>query len=456
MSVKNKAEMQMMFLINVFLIQDLVCTQVHSERISVEDAGCCKPNEIQNSARLSPSTKFAFIIGAQKSGTTFLFDELVDRHPHIFPQANPRKMMNSKKEPHYFDHFLLSELSEYIGAFPDPYDVLQGSNVTWTFLDGTPSYLLFPSAACRVAAAFPHAKLVAVLRDPLQRAYSHWNMAKYFGQTAGFHTLVSHRQQPQRKEDKEDSIIRVIEDMSIAPADIKEGIDNNNHVRSSSNDSNKGGSMDNRTWLLEAASTRAVRSSPEDEAAASARNKTKSEMIDLILNHCVGMGDQALTLVRRGLYVYQLDWWLRLFPPSQLLIINHHEMYNESEALLDRVILFLGHDPSLKKRRDKTDVSQDMDDSMPARLRQLKRQDNNKVKQQAKSARAAFQKRNSSGWSLPRLETPDTYKDTMHQLYAYYQRHNERLYDLIDTLGPGTVGWSGNKFPSQYTAGNFE
>jgi hypothetical protein len=53
-------------------------------------------------------------------------------------------------------------------------------------------------------------------------------------------------------------------------------------------------------------------------------------MVTLIQNHCVSMGRDrlALTLVRRGLYVHQLEWWLKLFPPSQLLIINHQEVLN--------------------------------------------------------------------------------------------------------------------------------
>ena len=31
-------------------------------------------------------------------------------------------------------------------------------------------------------------------------------------------------------------------------------------------------------------------------------------------------------LVRRGLYAYQLAWWLRHFPAKQLLVLNHGEV----------------------------------------------------------------------------------------------------------------------------------
>ncbi len=30
-------------------------------------------------------------------------------------------------------------------------------------------------------------------------------------------------------------------------------------------------------------------------------------------------------LVRRGLYVYQIEWWLAHFPKEQLLVLNHEE-----------------------------------------------------------------------------------------------------------------------------------
>jgi hypothetical protein len=60
------------------------------------------------------------------------------------------------------------------------------SNATLTFLDGTPDYMHIPSAACRIAAAFPEAKLIVLLRDPVSRALSHWNMFRVFGGKKGF------------------------------------------------------------------------------------------------------------------------------------------------------------------------------------------------------------------------------------------------------------------------------
>jgi hypothetical protein len=40
--------------------------------------------------------------------------------------------------------------------------------------EGSPYYLFHPLAAERIAAALPGVKVVAMLRDPVERAYSHW------------------------------------------------------------------------------------------------------------------------------------------------------------------------------------------------------------------------------------------------------------------------------------------
>ena len=47
-----------------------------------------------------------------------------------------------------------------------------------TFIDGTPDYLHLPTSACRISKAFPNAKLIIVLRDPVMRALSQWNMLR--------------------------------------------------------------------------------------------------------------------------------------------------------------------------------------------------------------------------------------------------------------------------------------
>ncbi|MBA2458078.1 MAG: sulfotransferase domain-containing protein [Gemmatimonadales bacterium] len=103
----------------------------------------------------------ALIIGAQKAGTTSLFNYLV-RHPDVLP---PRG-----KEIHYFDLHYDRGVRWYRGRFPYEYR-LRGGALT---LDASPYYMVHPLAPERAARLLPDAKLVALLRNPVDRAFSHF------------------------------------------------------------------------------------------------------------------------------------------------------------------------------------------------------------------------------------------------------------------------------------------
>lgn len=105
------------------------------------------------------------IVGAPKCGTTSLY-YLLTEHPYVEPAA--------AKELHFFSsHFDLG-LEWYRRCFPRP-----------TYKDGrrtitgeaTPSYLFDPYAPERAATTVPEARLIVVLRNPVDRAYSLYQMA---------------------------------------------------------------------------------------------------------------------------------------------------------------------------------------------------------------------------------------------------------------------------------------
>ena len=103
------------------------------------------------------------IIGAMKAGTTFLYN-LLTRHPLVEPAAF--------KELHYFDHLIDEEDIEwYRRCFPQPRWLDGRRTITG---EATPSYLSHPATPERVAQVVPEARLIALLRDPVDRAYSHY------------------------------------------------------------------------------------------------------------------------------------------------------------------------------------------------------------------------------------------------------------------------------------------
>jgi hypothetical protein len=100
------------------------------------------------------------IIGAQRSGTTSLFNYLA-LHPQILVPLG--------KEVHYFDLHYTRGLKWYRGWFPFTWR-LRRACVT---VDASPYYLAHPLAAQRAGQLLPEAKLIAVLRNPIERALSH-------------------------------------------------------------------------------------------------------------------------------------------------------------------------------------------------------------------------------------------------------------------------------------------
>ena len=123
------------------------------------------------------------IVGAQKAGTSSLFD-LLRRHQAVCP--GPRK------EWHFFDD------EKRAWNHPDyrGYAAPARSERHRIAIDGTPSYLFWPHALERMRAYRTDLRLIASLRDPIERAFSHWAM--YYGKLADFPSFSQLAQGPSR------------------------------------------------------------------------------------------------------------------------------------------------------------------------------------------------------------------------------------------------------------------
>jgi hypothetical protein len=112
----------------------------------------------------TPALDFV-VIGAQKGGTTTLFEHL-RRHPDLCLPAD-------KEAPFFNRPELYSRGVEHLFTtyFPQP---LPEGRLLGTV---TPQYMCIDGCATRLGDAFPDCRLVAILRDPVDRAYSHYQMA---------------------------------------------------------------------------------------------------------------------------------------------------------------------------------------------------------------------------------------------------------------------------------------
>lgn len=105
------------------------------------------------------------IIGAQKSGTTVLY-RMLGPHPYV--------KRASQKEVHYFDHNFNKGLEWYRSHF-SPQRLKNGQKIVTG--EASPYYIAHSLAPERVARTVPQAKLIALLRNPVERAFSHYHFA---------------------------------------------------------------------------------------------------------------------------------------------------------------------------------------------------------------------------------------------------------------------------------------
>ncbi|MDO9379571.1 MAG: sulfotransferase [Nocardioidaceae bacterium] len=121
------------------------------------------------------------VVGAPKAGTTALHAALA-RHPQVHLTSPDAPYL---KEPKYF---LCDDAPP--PAYRGPGDAHSRQEWVWRRADyeamfasappgtlrgeSTPFYLWSPTARRRIADELPHARLVVVVRDPVDRAYSNW------------------------------------------------------------------------------------------------------------------------------------------------------------------------------------------------------------------------------------------------------------------------------------------
>lgn len=209
------------------------------------------------------------VIGANGSGTTSFYWNLA-RHPAILPTAT--------KEVHFFDRHWQDGLDWYRAHFP----LAAGTRGKMTG-EATPSYLFRPEIPERLAATVPDAKLIALLRNPVDRAYGHYH-----------------------KRFRKGSVTLPFE--AVARAELARLGER---------------PIDAQTFAERVAERDAQRGTPADRLDLDRYDGTP--------------------FLLRGVYAPQIEMWRKFFPAEQMLVLASEEYYAEPLALLRKTARdFLG------------------------------------------------------------------------------------------------------------------
>jgi hypothetical protein len=124
------------------------------------------------------------VIGAAKSGTTALCDMLSQHHDIYIPEH---------KEPHFFSFWEkgldgsdirrspFRRVDRSIKSEESYLELFSRAKRASMLGEGSVSYLYWPSAADRIYSFDPAMKLIAILRHPVDRAYSSFNYLRGWG-----------------------------------------------------------------------------------------------------------------------------------------------------------------------------------------------------------------------------------------------------------------------------------
>jgi len=211
-----------------------------------------------------------FIIGAQKAGTTAL---------HAYIKSHPKILPPYIKEPAFFnrDKVFAKGFAYYRSHFA-PF--ANGRML----LDSSPGYIYYRSCAQRIKDAFPEARIVCLLREPVSRAFSGFNMYQQI-----FHTKF-----------------------------FRERIENANSA-----------------WHEFLAEAFRKDSPPSIEDFLS----REMEIIQ------AGEDCEEPSLIRRGIYAPQIERYVGLFGRDNILILFSDELKEKTSDTVARVLEFAGLEP---------------------------------------------------------------------------------------------------------------
>ncbi|OEU63625.1 MAG: hypothetical protein BBJ57_13325 [Desulfobacterales bacterium PC51MH44] len=118
-----------------------------------------------------------FIVGTAKAGTTSLYHYLED-HPEVY--------MCPIKEPNFFSYEEICRQSLYykergVGDRLEYENLFTGARNKKAIGEASVSYLFYPATATKIRKTCPKAKIIILVRDPIDRAFFHYLMDTRLG-----------------------------------------------------------------------------------------------------------------------------------------------------------------------------------------------------------------------------------------------------------------------------------
>jgi len=113
-----------------------------------------------------PPDRVNFLVGGTQKGGTTALAEFLSAHPEI--------CFSRRKEVHFFDNDPL--FAGHQLQYNRYHQYFNPGESTRAIGEATPSYMYWKSALQRIRHYNPEMKWILILRNPVERAYSHYNM----------------------------------------------------------------------------------------------------------------------------------------------------------------------------------------------------------------------------------------------------------------------------------------
>lgn len=240
-------------------------------------------NFLRNKVRIiknlsvSPAQPDFLIVGAQKAGTTSL---------HFYLSQHEKLSGSVPKEIHYFDREDNFNLGDqwYRNHFKD-----HNATTENLYFEGTPDYLYRSFSAEKIYQFNLNMKIIILLREPVARAYSAWNMFR----------------------------------------DFKEG----------------------RKGIPDSVKTGYIKDLPNNIYDQLYRNKegfpSFKECVNMEMSYLENSSSlEEPSFVRRGIYVSQIEKYLSLFPSNQVKILGFRDLIDNKVQTLNEILNFLNIESS--------------------------------------------------------------------------------------------------------------